>query len=66
MNTLAFLPSIGLPEMLIIGAVFMLLFGAKKLPQLAKGCADSVRELRSAVKPVKDEIDDLKEDLGGR
>lgn len=63
MKELALIPGIGLPELLIIGAVFMLLFGGKKLPQLAKGFADSIREMRKAVAPVKKEIDEVKEEL---
>lgn len=41
------------PDMLIIFLVILLLFGAKKLPELAKGMGQAVREFSKA----KDEIE---------
>lgn len=38
----------GTPELLVILFLFMLLFGGKKLPGLARGLGESVRELRKA------------------
>ncbi len=37
---------LGLPEILIILAIFLFLFGAKKLPQIGEGLGKTVRELR--------------------
>ena len=34
------------PDLIIILAIILLLFGGRKLPQLSKSLADSVRELR--------------------
>jgi sec-independent protein translocase protein TatA len=34
------------PELLIILAIILLLFGGKKLPELSRSLGDSVRELR--------------------
>ena len=42
------LSNIGTPELLIIGAILLVMFGGSKLPQLAKGIADSVREFKKA------------------
>lgn len=42
------LSNIGTPELLIIAAILMVLFGGSKLPQLAKGVADSIREFKKA------------------
>jgi sec-independent protein translocase protein TatA len=33
-------------ELLIILAIFLLLFGAKKLPELSRGIGESVKEIR--------------------
>jgi sec-independent protein translocase protein TatA len=44
------LGSLGAPELLIIGAVLVLLFGVGKLGGLGKGLGESIREFRSAVK----------------
>lgn len=44
------LQNIGTTELLIIAGVLLVLFGGKKLPQLSKGIADSIREFKSAAK----------------
>lgn len=40
----------GPQELLIILAIAIILFGAKKVPELARGIAQSIREIRSATK----------------
>lgn len=47
------LGSLGAPELLIIGAVLILLFGVGKLGGLGKGLGESIKEFRSAVKDDK-------------
>jgi len=42
------LSNLGTTELLIIAAILLVLFGGTKLPQLAKGIADSVREFKKA------------------
>ena len=56
MNTcmLAFL---GWPEIVAILAVVLLLFGAKKLPELAKGLGKGINEFKKASREVQDEIE---------
>jgi sec-independent protein translocase protein TatA len=44
------LSQLGATELLIIAGVLLLLFGGKKLPELAKGVGDSVREFKRAAK----------------
>lgn len=44
--------NIGTKEIVIIAIVFILLFGAKKIPELSKSLVDSIRHLRSAFKDV--------------
>lgn len=52
MNTVSNLPlavfGLGTTEMLLILAVVVLLFGAKKLPELAKGMGKSIKEFKKA------------------
>jgi len=43
--------SIGFPELIIILIVFFLLFGGKKLPELAKGLGEGIRNFKTAMKP---------------
>ena len=48
--------TLGWPELLVIGLVFILLFGAKKLPDLAKGMGEAIRNFKGAVKGETQEI----------
>lgn len=43
---------LGLPEILIIAAVFLLLFGGKKIPELMKGLGRGMKEFKDASKGV--------------
>jgi sec-independent protein translocase protein TatA len=42
--------NIGASELLIIAVILVVLFGGKKLPELSRGVADSIREFRKAAK----------------
>ena len=42
--------SIGATEWIIIALIVLLLFGGKKIPELFKGLAESVREFKKAAK----------------
>ena len=48
----------GMPELLIILAIILLLFGGKKLPELSRSLGESMKELR---KGVSDSGDDKKD-----
>jgi sec-independent protein translocase protein TatA len=41
---------LGTKEIIIIAVILVLLFGAKKIPELAKGIAEALRHLTSAFK----------------
>jgi sec-independent protein translocase protein TatA len=45
---------IGAPELLIVLAIILLLFGGKKLPELFKSAGTSVRELRKGLNGESD------------
>lgn len=53
---LALFPSLGGPEVIVIFLVLLLLFGAKKLPELARGIGKSAGEFRKAREEFEDEI----------
>lgn len=42
--------SLGLPEMLLILGVLLLLFGGRRLPELARGLGAGIRDFRSALR----------------
>ena len=53
------LPSLGLPELLIILVIILLVFGAGKLPEIARGLGKAVGDFRRASQGL-----DLEEELG--
>ena len=44
-------------EILIIFLVILLIFGAKRIPEMAQGLGKGIREFRSAMRDVQEEID---------
>ena len=52
----AFIEGIGGPELMMIMFIILLLFGANKLPELAKGLGKSVREFKKAASGVEAEV----------
>lgn len=46
----------GWPEIVIVIVVFILLFGAKKLPELARGVGKSIKEFKKATSNIEDEV----------
>jgi sec-independent protein translocase protein TatA len=44
------LRSIGLPELMVILVVAVLLFGGKKIPELAKGLGEGIKNFKDALK----------------
>jgi TatA/E family protein of Tat protein translocase len=56
LNPMAFIQGIGGPELLIILVIILLLFGAKKLPELAKGLGKSMKEFKKATQEVQDDF----------
>ena len=54
------MPNLGLPELIIILVIILLLFGAKKLPELARTIGTSAKELRSGLSDDKKPENDKK------
>jgi len=42
--------SLGLPELLILLAIVVLIFGVNKLPKLGKGLGEGIRNFKSSVR----------------
>ena len=47
---LAFMGPIGVPELLVVLAIAVFMFGAKKLPEVAKGLGQGIREFKNSLK----------------
>lgn len=56
MNLLALLSNFGGPDLIIILLIVLVLFGAKKLPELAKGMGQAVKEFQKAKDEFSDEL----------
>src|SRR5215510_14151115 len=56
MNTMFGLFNLGGGEIILILALILILFGAKKLPELAKGLGQGIKEFKKATKEVTDEV----------
>ncbi len=48
----------GGPELIVIVLIILIFFGAKKIPELARGLGKGIREFKDATKEVKKEIED--------
>lgn len=56
--TLAFLGGLGATEAVLIFLAIVFLFGAKKIPELARGLGRGIREFKDATKEIKDNIEE--------
>ena len=53
---------IGTPEIIIIVLAIIVLFGAKKLPEIGSALGKAIKEFRKASRNVHDEVKDAVED----
>ena len=50
--------NLGMTEMLVILLILLLVFGAKRLPEMGAGMAKGIREFKKGLKDVKDSIEE--------
>ena len=53
----------GTTEILVIAIIILVLFGAKRIPELAKGFGQGIKEFRKASSDIKKEIEDSSRDI---
>jgi sec-independent protein translocase protein TatA len=53
---LAFIQNLGWMELLVIGAIILLVFGPRRLPEIAEAFGKSIRKFKSATNEVTDEV----------
>lgn len=58
MNAILLFMGLGMQEMLLIGLVILIFFGAKKIPEFMKGLGKGVREFKDGIKEVKKDAED--------
>lgn len=56
MSLFALLPNLGGPDLIIILLIILVLFGAKKLPELARGMGSAIKEFQKAKDEFSDEL----------
>jgi sec-independent protein translocase protein TatA len=59
------MPSLGVPELVIIFLIIVLLFGASRLPQIGKGIGEGIRNFKKGIK-ADDGPERLEEKNGAR
>lgn len=59
MNTMLAVFGLGGWEVVLILAVVLILFGAKRLPELARGLGSGIKEFKKATREVTDEIQNV-------
>jgi len=53
---------LGTPEIILIVIVILVLFGAKKIPELMQGLGKGVKEFKKASSEIKNDINSTDED----
>ena len=62
---LGFFENIGLPELIVILVVLLLVFGASRLPEIARSIGRSGKEFKKGMKEGAEEDDQAKEPQKG-
>lgn len=58
MATLGFLQNMGGGSIVLIVLVILLLFGAKRIPELARGLGRGIREFKDATKDIQNDLEE--------
>ncbi len=58
--------TIGWPEILVIALIVLLLFGAKKIPELMKGLGKGVKSFKEGMNGKDDDLDELNRKKEGK
>ena len=56
MNFVASIMNLGGPDLIVILLIILVLFGAKKLPELARGMGSAIKEFQKAKSEFNDEL----------
>jgi len=62
MNTMLALFDLGGGQILLILALILIFFGARRIPELAKGLGQGIKEFKKATREVTDEIHNAADD----
>ena len=57
----AMIGPIGMPELLVILGIAVLIFGASRVPQIAKSLGQAIKEFKKAGKDISDDVKEVTE-----
>jgi sec-independent protein translocase protein TatA len=61
------MPSLGIPELVIIFLIIIVLFGANRIPHIGKGLGEGIRNFKKGLKAgEEDEPEQIPEKTGSR
>ena len=55
----------GMGELIVILLIVLILFGAKKLPEIAQALGKAIKEFKKAGKDIKEDIEEVTEEKKG-
>ncbi len=58
--------NIGMGELLLIIGFIVVFFGAKKIPEIAKGLGSGIREFRKAARDIQEEVKNESKKMEGK
>jgi sec-independent protein translocase protein TatA len=56
------MPSLGLPELIVILFIALIVFGPKKLPDMGRALGTSIKEFKKATKEIIEDKEDEKKE----
>ncbi|MUV86741.1 twin-arginine translocase TatA/TatE family subunit [Natronomonas sp. CBA1123] len=62
MTTPLFIGGLGPPELLLIAGILILLFGASKLPELARSMGSATGEFKKGRQEVEEELEEIQDE----
>ncbi|MFB9865460.1 Sec-independent protein translocase subunit TatA/TatB [Rufibacter immobilis] len=62
LSSLLFIGNLGTGEIIALLVIVLLLFGAKRIPDLARGLGKGIREFKDATKEIKNDIESAAND----
>jgi sec-independent protein translocase protein TatA len=54
--------NLGVTELIVIMVILLLVFGAKRLPEIGSSMGKSIREFKKSIREVKDSIDETSDE----
>ena len=55
--------NLGVQELVIVFMVVLILFGAKRIPEIARGFGKGIKDFKKEIKTTEDDIKSVKDDI---